>query len=58
MPNTELLLAIAKLENKIADLQYESSQEVPYKLTSEEAALYYNQGKSYSAMLSGGRYLH
>jgi hypothetical protein len=48
VPVTERLLAIAQLENEIADLEYESRQEVPYKLTSEEAAIYYNQGKSYS----------
>ena len=47
--DTEVLLSIAKLENEIADLTDESLQEVPYKLTSKEAALYYNQGKSYSA---------
>jgi hypothetical protein len=47
--DTKMLLAIAKLENEITNLMYESLQEVPYKLTSEEAALYYNQGKSYSA---------
>ncbi len=45
----EILLSIAKLENEIADLEYESIQEVPFKLTSEESALYNNQGKSYSA---------
>ncbi len=43
------MLNIAKLENEIADLEYESLQEVPFKLTSEESALYNNQGKSYSA---------
>jgi len=47
--DTEILLNIAKLENEIADLEYESLQEVPFKLTSEESALYNNQGKSYSA---------
>jgi hypothetical protein len=41
--DTEMLLAIAKLENEIADLEYESLQEVPYMLTSEEAAVYYIQ---------------
>jgi hypothetical protein len=35
--DTEMMLAIAKLENEIADLKYKSLQEVPYKLTSEEA---------------------
>jgi hypothetical protein len=48
-PNTELMLMAAKLENEIADLEFESRQDVPYKLTSEEAALHYNLGKSYSA---------
>ena len=33
--DTEILLNIAKLENEIADLEYESLQEVPFKLTSE-----------------------
>ena len=46
--DTEVSLNIAKLENEIADLEYESLQEVPYKLTSEESALFNNQGKSYS----------
>jgi hypothetical protein len=46
---TKILPNIAKLENKIADLEYESLQEVPFKLTSKESAIYYNQGKSYSA---------
>jgi hypothetical protein len=43
------MLMAAKLENEIADLEFESRQDVPYKLTSEEAALHYNLGKSYSA---------
>jgi hypothetical protein len=33
--DTEILLNIAKLKNEIADLEYESLQEVPFKLTSE-----------------------
>jgi hypothetical protein len=48
-PDTELMLMAAKLENEIANLEFESRQDVPYKLTSEEAAPYYNQSKSYSA---------
>jgi len=47
--DTKILLSIAKLKNEIADLEYESIQEVPFKLTAEESALYNNQGKSYSA---------
>ena len=47
--DTEISLNLAKLENEIADLEYESLQEVPFKLTSEESAQYNNQGKSYSA---------
>ena len=44
----DVLLVIARLENDIADLEFESRQPVPHKLTSEEAALYYNDGKTYS----------
>ena len=44
----DVLLVMARLENDIADLEFESRQPVPHKLTSEEAALYYNDGKTYS----------
>ena len=44
----DALLVIARLENEIADLEYESRQPVPHKFTSEEAALFYNDGKTYS----------
>ena len=44
----DVLLVIARLENDIADLEFESRQPVPHKLTSEEAAIYYNDGKTYS----------
>jgi hypothetical protein len=46
--NTDLMLELAKMQNEIADLEFEISQAVPYKLTSEEAAAQYNLGKSYS----------
>ena len=46
--DTDLLLEIAKMQNEIADLEFEIRQDVPYKLTSEEAAAQYNLGKSYS----------
>ena len=42
------MLEVAKMQNDIADLQFEIRQDVPYKLTSEEAAVHYNLGKSYS----------
>ena len=45
-------LKIARLENEIADLEYESQQPVPYKLTAEEDALYYNEGKAHSARVA------
>ena len=45
---TDLMLEVAKMQNDIADLQFEIRQDVPYKLTSEEAAVHYNLGKSYS----------
>ena len=38
----------ANLENEIADLEFEAKQDVPHKLSSEEAAVYYNQNKTYS----------
>ncbi len=46
--DTDLVLNIAKMQNEIADLEFEIHQDVPYKLTSEEAAAQYNLGKSYS----------
>jgi len=46
--DADLLLEIAKMQNEIADLEFEIRQDVPYKLTSEEAAAQYNLGKSYS----------
>jgi hypothetical protein len=46
--DTDLLLEIAKMQNEIADIEFEIRQAVPYKLTSEEAAAQYNLGKSYS----------
>jgi hypothetical protein len=46
------LLVIARLENEIADLEFESRQPVPHKLTTEEAALYYNNGKTYSSRVA------
>ena len=42
------MLSTAKMKHEIADIQFEVSQDVPYKLTSEEAAVHYNLGKSYS----------
>jgi len=44
----EALLKIARLKNEIAEIEFESQQEVPHKLTSEEAALFYNEQKTYS----------
>ena len=38
----------AKLKNEIADLEFEAKQEVPHKLSSKEAAVYYNQKKTHS----------
>ena len=37
--DTDLMLEIAKMQNDIADLEFEICQDVPYKLTSEEAAV-------------------
>ena len=51
-PNDDTLLVIARLVNEIADLTFESQQPVPPKLTSEEAALYYNDGKTYSSRVA------
>ena len=41
-------MELANLKNEIADLQFEAKQEVPHKLSSEEAAVYYNQNKTHS----------
>jgi hypothetical protein len=41
-------LEIANLQNDIDDLEFESHQEVPYKLTMEEAAGYSNSAKAHS----------
>ena len=46
--DNEAVLVIARLQNEIAGLEFESRQPVPHKLTSEENALYYNDGKTYS----------
>ena len=43
-----MTLDIANLENKINDLKFESRQEVPHKLTTEEASGYYNNAKTHS----------
>ena len=48
VPDNNFVLVKARLVNDIADLQYEATLDVPYKLTSKEAALYYNQGKTHS----------
>jgi hypothetical protein len=48
----DITLKIARLVNEIADLEYESQQPVPYKLTAEEEALYYNEGKAHSARVA------
>jgi hypothetical protein len=44
----EALLKIARLKNEIAEIEYESMQDVPYKLNGEEATLYSNEMKSHS----------
>ena len=44
----EALLKIARLKNEIAEIEYESMQDVPHKLTSEEASLYGNEMKTHS----------
>jgi hypothetical protein len=48
----EALLKIARLTNEIAEIEYESQQEVPHKLTSEEAALYSNEMKTHSVRVA------
>jgi hypothetical protein len=44
----DVTLDISNLENEIDDLEFESSQEVPHNLTSEEADGYYNDLKTHS----------
>jgi hypothetical protein len=44
----DVALDIANLHNDIHDLEYESCQEVPHKLTMEEAARYSNNAKTHS----------
>jgi hypothetical protein len=44
----DVALDIANLQNDIDDLEYESRQEVPHKLTMEEAAGYSNNAKTHS----------
>ena len=44
----EALLKIARLKNEIAEIEFESKQEVPHKLTSEELSLYGNEMKTHS----------
>jgi hypothetical protein len=44
----DVALDIANLQNDIDDLEYESRQEVPHKLTMEEAAGYSNIAKTHS----------
>ena len=38
----------ANLKNKVADLEFKAKQDVLHKLSSEEAAVYYNQNKTHS----------
>jgi len=44
----DVALDIANLQNDIDELEYESCQEVPHKLTMEEAAGYSNNAKTHS----------
>jgi hypothetical protein len=44
----DVALEIANLQNEISDLEFESLQEVPHKLTAEEAASHYNNVKTHS----------
>jgi hypothetical protein len=44
----DVALDIANLQNDIDDLEYESRQEVPHKLTMEEATGYSNNAKTHS----------
>ena len=44
----DVALEVATLQNDIAYLQFEIQQVVPHKLSSEEAAGYYNQAKTHS----------
>jgi hypothetical protein len=42
-----VVLEIANLENQIDDLKFESCQEVPHKLTMEEASGYSNHAETH-----------
>jgi hypothetical protein len=44
----DVALEIANLENQLDDLKFESHQEVPHKLTMEEASGYSNHAKTHS----------
>jgi hypothetical protein len=44
----DVALDIANLENQIDDIKFESCQEVPHKLTMEEAGGYSNNAKTHS----------
>ena len=44
----DVTLELAKLQNEIDDLKFESCQEVPHKLTAEEAASFYSNAKTHS----------
>ena len=44
----DVALDIANLENQIDDLKFESRQEVPHKLTMEEAGGYSNNAETHS----------
>jgi len=44
----DVALEIANLQNEISDLEFESLQDVPHKLTAEEAASHYNNVKTHS----------
>lgn len=46
------VIEIASVENQIDDLEYEQSQEVPYKMTEAEKLEYSNESKSHSARVA------
>ena len=48
----EALLKISRLKNEIAEIEYESMQEVPHKLTGEEGSLYSNDMKTHSVRIA------
>ena len=59
----EALLKIARLKNEIAEIEFESKQEVPHKLTSEESPLYGNEMKTHSLRVATlekhrGQFMH